>query len=216
MTRCRSVNGAYVAGWMCSEASPATAAEYLARSGTMFDLSKGRQRYLPIFEPYRMALLADDPQAESFLQRWLGPFIHWMFIDTCGTVRTVSRHAGSTTSRGAAGLDRTQFEAQERIPTARLVVMAIEQSGFSIASQSERRIDEVMVQAARAGLRDTEDVVFYALNTFTLGAAWALHPRAAAVIQQVASQPELRLAKAMSDLPDHVLEEIASGARSRP
>ena len=118
-TRCRSVNGAYVAGWMCSEASPATAAEYLARSGTMFDLSKGRQRYLPIFEPYRMALLADDPQAESFLQRWLGPFIHWMFIDSCGTVRTVSRHADSTTSGGAAGLDRTLFEAQERIKQLR-------------------------------------------------------------------------------------------------
>ena len=182
----------------------------------MFDVSKGRQRYLPVFEPYRMALLADDPQAESFLQRWLGPLIHWMFIDTCGTVRTVSRHADSVTTRGAARLERTQFEAQERIPTARLVVMAIKQAGIRIASQVERRIDEVMVHAARAGLRDTEDVVFYALNTFTLGAAWAMHPRAAVVIQQVASQPELRLAKAMSDLPDHVLEEIASGARSRP
>ena len=116
VTRCRSVNGACVAGWMCSEASPAKAADYLARSGTMFDVSKGRQRYLPVFEPYRMALLADDPQAESFLQRWLGPFIHWMFIDTCGTVQT---YLGTPTAQPAVGQEGSNERSSRRKSASR-------------------------------------------------------------------------------------------------
>lgn len=212
VARCRSVNGAHVAGWLCSDALPTEAARHLAKSGVVLDKSQARQRYLPFFEPYRLALLADDPAASGFLQRWLGPFRHWALIDTAGELKIVS--APSQDSENAASLTSEQFVSQARIATARVVVMAMTRAGITIPAQPELRIDAAMHQAFRRGLHRTEDIVFYALNVFTLGPRWAEHPQAADLVRQVASAPadQPGLAQLIAALPDAVLDEMAASA----
>lgn len=213
IARCRSVNGAYVAGWLCSDASPTAVARHLSKAGVMFDKGQARQRYMPFFEPYRLALLADDPAAAGFLRRWLGPLRHWVFVDTAGALKLVSASSQGD-SESAVSLGLEQFASQARVATARFVVMALKRSGITISTQPERRIDAAIRSASHLGLSRTEDVVFYALNVFTLGPRWAEHPQAAELIRQVAASPDDQagLAQLVAALPDVVLEEIAASA----
>jgi len=213
VARCRSVNGAYVAGWLCTDALPTAAARHLAKSGVVLDKSQARQRYLPFFEPYRLALLADDPAAAGFLRRWLGPIRHWALIDTAGELKVISAPQQDD-SEHTAPLGREQFASQARIATARFVVMAMTRAGIAMPSQPELRIDAAMRQASGGGLHRTEDIVFYALNVFTLGPRWAEHPQAADLVRQVASAPDDQpgLAQFIAALPDAVLDEMAASA----
>ncbi|PLC01433.1 hypothetical protein CY658_32135 [Variovorax sp. RO1] len=213
VARCRSVNGAYVAGWLCSDASPAAVARHLSKAGVVFDKSQARQRYLPFFEPYRLALLADDPAAAGFLRRWLGPVRHWVLVDTAGALKIVSASSPDD-AESAVSLGLEQFASQARIATARFVVMALTRSGITIATQPELRIDAAIRSATHSGLSRTEDIVFYALNVFTLGSRWAEHPQAAQLIRQVAGAPDdqVGLAQLVAALPDVVLDEIAASA----
>lgn len=213
IARSRSVNGAYVAGWLCSDALPAALARHLSKSGVVLDKSQARQRYMPFFEPYRLALLADDPAAAGFLRRWLGPVRHWALIDTASALKIVSAPSQDH-SESSMPLSREQFASQARIGTARLVVMALTRSGINVATQPELQIDNAMRQAFHRGLHRTEDIVFYGLNVLTLGSRWAEHPQAADLIRLAAnaSDDQAGLAQLVAALPDVVLDEIATGA----
>jgi hypothetical protein len=210
LQRCRSVNGAYVAGWLCSDAPMNELANHLASAGVVFAAGEARQRFVPLFEPYRMALLVGDEQAAPFLSGWLGPIKHWLFVDSAGALRSLG--SAHSAPRASKHLPRHQLEMQARIGVARLVVMALEKTGVLLATQAEQQIDQAIEGAQRHGLNIDEDVIFYALNNFTLGTAWASHPRALAMIEKTATDPELRLAAQMAALPDDLLEQIASGA----
>jgi hypothetical protein len=215
LRRCRSVNGAYVAGWICTDAHPRVLADCLAKSGVVFALGQGRQRFVPFFEPYRMALLADDETSGPFLTRWLGPISHWLFVDSAGSLREVTPPTGGSTAGATPALREEQFASQSRVGIARFVVMALEKAGVLIAVRPERHIDKVIGQAQACGLREVEDIVFYALNSFTIGGGWASHPRAAAAIAKTASNADIRLADQLGALPDEVLNDIARGRNER-
>jgi hypothetical protein len=189
--RCRSVNGAYVAGWMCSDAGIDTLAAHLAKSGVVFALGEGRRQFVPMFEPYRMALLADDKNAGAFLSQWFGPIKQWMFVDTAGALRVVGPSTEAASDNSPPSLRQEHFAAQARINVARFVVMALERNRVQLVTQPERRIDNAIAQAQAQGLRETEDLIFYALNTFTLSKDWSAHPKAAALIRQTVALKKL-------------------------
>ena len=194
---------------------PLSKAAHLAKSGVVFAMGEGRRQFVPMFEPYRMALLADDKSAGAFLSQWFGPIKHWIFVDTAGAFRVVGPLAEAASGGSPLSLHQEHFAAQARISVARFVVMALERNRVLLVTQPERRIDNAIAQAQAQGLRETEDLIFHALNTFTLSKDWSAHPKAAALIRQTVANPELRLAEQMSALPDDVLNEIASGTDER-
>ncbi len=212
--RANSVNGAYVASWVCCDRSIAQTAQHLADSGVVFDLGRGKRRFIPVFEPHRFALLADDSAAQPYLQKWLGPLTHWLFVDVNGQIRSYS--AGAANVDAAHGnndrlpaLSADHFAMLDRVDAARFVLMALASSKITLVSAPERRIDQSIARARDAGLRHTEDLVFYALNDFTLEAGWSTHPVAADLIQSAVASSDHRLSSAMSALDDSTLEEIA-------
>ena len=211
LKRCRSVNGAYVAGWICSDAHPKPLADWIAKSGVVFVQHEGRQRFMPFFEPFRMALLADDETSSPFLTRWLGPISQWLLLDSAGSLRQISPRSAPTPGV-LQTLGHKHFASQSRVGVARFVVMALEKSGVLITQKPESRIDAVIAEAQASGLAEVEDIVFYALNSFTVGAGWASHPRAAAAIAKTASDRSVRLADELLGLSEEALNDIARGA----
>lgn len=206
---CTSVNGAYVSAWIVSPAEPARIAQHLAAAGVVFDLGKGRQRYVPFFEPARTALvIADMPLAPQ--RTWLNPAKHWLYVDAAGRLQILDTPAEMPWE--PLRLAPEHFAAMGRLEQARFVLMALVNSGAVPERQPEMAIDRAVKNAHDQGLRHTEDVVFFALNHFTLGERWCLHPAARDGIRQAASGA-LRLTAAMQALPDDVLDSIAEHAR---
>lgn len=206
---CSSVNGAYVSAWIVSPAEPARIAKHLASAGVLFDLGKGRQRYIPLFEPTRTALIVGNlPQTHQ--RTWLNPAKHWLYVDVGGRLQVLDTPAEAPWA--PLRLTPEHFGVMQRLDQARFVLMALANSGAVPEHQPEMAIDRVVKEAHEQGLRHTEDVVFFALNHFTLGERWYLHPAARDGIRQAASGA-LRLTAAMQALPDDVLDSIAEHAR---
>lgn len=216
--RASSVNGAYVASWICCNQSVAETARHLSKSGVVFDLGRGKRRFIPVFEPHRFALLADDGAAHPYLRVWLGRLAHWLIVDVNGQVRSYSADAvGGDAENGGSevrpALSAHHFAMLDRVDAARFVLVALASSKITLMSAPERKIDQSLARACAAGLRHTEDLVFYALNDFTLEAGWSMHPVSAGLIHGAAANTGSRFSSAMSALDDSMLEEIA---RHRP
>ena len=207
--RCASVNGAYVSAWIVSPAEPSRIAKHLASAGVVFDLGKGKQRYVPLFEPARTALvIANMPPAPQ--RSWLSPAKHWLYVDAAGMLQILDTPA--ETLWQPLRLAPEHFAAMSRLDQARFVLMALVNSGAVPEHQPEMAIDHAVKDAHEQGLMQTEDVVFFALNHFTLGERWCSHPAARNAIKQAASGV-LRLTTAMQALSDDVLDSIAEHAR---
>jgi hypothetical protein len=209
--RCKSVNGAYVAAWLCSNAPIDHIARHLSKSGVIFDLGQGRRRFMPIFEPHRFGLIVSDFSAHHYLHEWLGPISQWLWVDVNGKVRThMARTAIIRETKGRPGLSRENLASMDRIGTARIVLMALEKSAITIPNSPESSIDNAIARASAAGLLHIEDLVFFALNCLTLSPYWADHPTSKRLIATTITDTEHRLAAAMSALQDSELDEIAS------
>lgn len=137
-----------------------------------------------------------------------------MFVDAACALRSIGKTKDGNEDMGRAShrLGRRQLAAQERVGVARFALLALDRDNIVPLSEPERRIDESIAAAQGLGLREVEDIVFYVLNVFTLGAAWSAHPSAAEAIRRVVAEPTLRLAASLGELPDDVLEEIATHA----
>lgn len=205
--RCQSINGAYVAAWIASDLGPTDLAAHLHRSGEIFDSHQSQRRYLPFFQPHRMALLADDPESKSFLHVYLAPIHSWSFVDVAGTLRTIipERPEAPTPSIGRVPL--SQCRKQSRVAMARRVVLGIQKAGIKISDHTESAIDSHLVEADRQGVRHAEDLVFFALNSLSLSSRWHEHPRARQLIQQCRDD-DAALAGLFSELSDEALAEI--------
>jgi hypothetical protein len=212
VARCASVNGSYVAGWFFSETQPQALARSLAENGVLFDLGRGKQRFVPFFEPMRLALLADTAGSRTFLHQWMGKISHWLYINAAGGLCMVERSSLPSDYQDYPPILRKEhFAAQERISHMHFVLMALVRAQMRVpAPQPELQLNQAIEQAQLLGLSHTEDLIFYALNQFSLGAGWAQHPQAKHLIAAAAQSPDTRLAASMQDLPDEVLDEIAA------
>lgn len=203
-----SVNGSYVCGWLVSESPAEQVAAHLAKACELFDVLGGRRRVLPLFEPHRLSL-AVDAGKESFLRRWLGPVSHWLWLDLHGRLRSLAAHDLAEDVPGKEHLGQREWQAQQRVADARMVAMAMADTRHMLPVQPEMAIDAVLQRAGALGLRRTEDLVFFALNDFSISPGWTAHPAAAQAIRQ-AQEGEQTLSELMCGLSDDTLEEIAA------
>jgi hypothetical protein len=206
--RCDSVNGAYVAAWIASGLGPQALAAHLLRGGEVFDSHQGRRHDMPLFQPHRMALLADDPDSQAFLRSYLAPIHSWSFVDCASTLRTVTMtDSPAEPERASPRLTLAQCRMQARMPMARRVVLGIRKADSDIPAHAERTIDALLVEADRQGLSHPEDVVFFALNSLSLSPQWHAHPQARRLIEQ-SRDDGAPLAGLFSELSDDALDDI--------
>lgn len=206
--RCSSVNGAYVCGWLVSDRDAGAVAAHLVKACELFDLTAGKRRVLPLFEPHRLALAADADKP-GFIRKWLGPISHWLLVDLAGELRVIKAEDFPGGAHNLEHLGTDEWAAQKRIGDAKVVLMALVDGSHVIPGRPETAIDSALQKAAADGMKRTEDIVFHALNGFTIGAGWASHPASRTVIQQ-ALEGEETLSQLMSELSDDILDEIAA------
>ena len=209
LAQCTSINGAYVAAWIASELEPNALALRLASNCEVFDSHHGRRHRIPLYEPHRMALLLDEPEAQHFLDQFLKQLHLWAFIGSAGELRTITSVEQSTTQDApmARHLNLALCRTQARTSLARLAILGLVKAGVPIPAHAERRIDALLSSADKLGLSHEDDVIFFVLNGLTLSALWHEHPQARRCIvsSRVDGAP---LAGLMSQLPDEVLDEI--------
>lgn len=205
-----SINGAYMAAWVGTELDPPALAAHLARNCEQFDLSLGRRRRLPLYEPYRMALLIDDPAAADFVQRFLTGMPLWAFVDGAGALRTLfaTSALGQPATRGGH-MSLDICSAQRRVSLARLALLGVVKVGAIIPAQIERKLNALLVAAEGLGLTDAEDIVFFALNGVSLSPQWHLHPVAERCIARTVKE-RAPLAGLLAELSDAELDEIGA------
>ena len=207
--RSASVNGNHVAGWLLARGSASAIAAHLDRASVMFDLAQGKQRVLPFFEPHRLALLhaADVKPPRGIVSTLLGPIAHWFFIDAIGELHCAS-HQGHGLAK-AARLSLSDWQSQSRIPTIRMVLVALGRSEAVVPRRPEFQIDKVIAAAHQLGLNEMEDLVFFGLNCFTVGLHWYEHPVAAQTIRRAVAGG-LALSDCIQDLSDDDLNLISA------
>jgi hypothetical protein len=206
--RCASINGAYVAAWIATELSPPALSAHLLHSGEIFDSHRGRRHDVPLYQPHRMALLADDSESLSFLRSYLEPIHSWTFVDAAAALRTITFTAPHATQLTLSKhLPLAQCRAQARVPAAKRVMLGIRKAGLVVPGHPERVIDALLLQAERHGLSHTEDLVFFALNGLSLSPAWHAHPRAKQLIA-LSRDEGAPLSGLFGELSDDELEAI--------
>lgn len=203
-----SVNGTHVCGWLVSERSAEELAPYLAHACELFDLTLGKRRVLPLFEPHRLALAADAGK-DGFMRRWLGPVSHWLWVDLNGALRSVAAHDLAEDGQGRQHLDERDWKAQRRVDEAKVVMLALADAQQMVPIKPEIAIDRALQRAIDEGLQRTEDLVFFALNDFSIGSGWAGHPAALRAIALAQAGPQT-LSELISALNDATLDEIAA------
>lgn len=214
--QCASVNGCYVVGWVASELEPDALAAHLRSGCAVFDSAQARRRQMPLYEPHRMALLLDEPDAQPFIRHFLRATHLWAFIDSAGRLRSVTFPEGTRAvdhQAGARAPGLAMCRAQSRVPLARLALLGLVKAGVDIPAHVERRIDTLLVSAAAQGLAHDEDVVFFVLNGFTLQDRWFEHPEARRCIH-LSRTESAPLCGLMAELPDEVLDEIGQHGAS--
>lgn len=209
LAQCTSINGAYVAAWIATELDPRALALRLTSNCELFDSHHGRRHRIPLYEPHRMALLLDEPEAQLFLGQFLKQLHLWSFISASGELRTITSVDQATTQDApmARPLSLTLCRAQARTSLARLAILGLVKAGVPIPSHAERRIDALLFSADKLGLSHEEDVIFFVLNGLTLSALWHEHPQARRCIERSRNEGA-PLAGLMAQLPDEVLDEI--------
>jgi hypothetical protein len=208
LERFNSVNGAYVAGWLMSDLGSRQLAQHLANSYVFFDLAVGRRRYIPLFEPHRLALTASRMEANE-LDALMGPLRRWWYVDISGKTCCIKRGAPERPLQPPR-LGKHHFAAMGRLRLARLVMLALKKTGHVIEEQPEVTIDDLVRQAQEQGLSRSEDVVLHTLNTLSMGPQWLEHPAVQQAIAEAAAGPdEPFLADLLAKLPDHALTGTA-------
>ena len=213
--QCTSINGAYVSAWIASDADSGELAAHLSRACRTFDASQGASRRIALYEPHRMALLADAPGEDAFLRAFLRPISLWVFVDAAGSLRTLNLVDRAPEAAPAAWrMSLSMSRTQGRVPLARLALLGAVKGGLPIPAHAETTLDGLLIEADRLGLTDAEDVVFFALNGLTLAPRWHAHPQALQCIAQSRDEGA-PLAGLMAGLPDDVLDEIGAYGRTR-
>jgi hypothetical protein len=150
LTRCASVNGSYVAVWLCAEEGPQALAEQLSSRGQAMCLPQARRRYLPWFEPHRLSLLTAEPSAQWLVQQWMTPALQWAWVDAAGNVQHGRQRTADGPGRGS--ISRLAWASQDRAGLARLVFIAMGKAGLQLPERAEQRVDAWLAAAQALGL----------------------------------------------------------------
>ncbi|WP_141693743.1 hypothetical protein [Cupriavidus alkaliphilus] len=216
VSRCASVNGSYVCGWIATTLNGEEFARHIAVSSILSHPLSGR-KVLPWFEPHRLALIVD--RYPSFAWSRLTNISSWWFVDMLQQLRVVSPpevgrnniiDARSTLLPLSGRQVSAVWDDQRRIREAKLVAMAMRKAGLSLPEFPEVTLDKVVRQAYENGLYGQQDVVFFAMNCLTLSEDWFLHPVVQAALEALAGTDELTLTDILAGHSDAVLHEIAS------
>lgn len=211
LARCASVNGSYVALWLCAEEEPEVLAERLGRNGFAMSLAQARQRYLPWFEPHRLSLLMAESTSEKLVRQWTLPALHWAWVDAASHVQQGTRPTNTDAeSETRAAMSKAAWASQDRLTLTRLTILALRKAGSRPAERIEQRVDGWLAAAQAQGLKAQQDLVFFALNCASLGSDWHEHPTARRLIAASANDEEVRLATRMEALSDQELNDLAS------
>lgn len=206
MQRRVSINGAYVCGWLVTDAPLDIIAKQLQRNLVVRNGLTNRQGVLPLFEPHRM-VLATHLAPQHWLSAWLGDISSWFLIDACGQIQEVRPSIRDATQLVKAP-DIAFWQAQNRVPRAREALLAMVKSEQMIPIDCEIKLDQALQVAYRQGLDDVEDVIFFTANHMILAPHWFQHPVIHECIEQARSE-KARLTDSMSVLPDSVLDELS-------
>ena len=201
-----SINGAYICGWLVTDAPPDEIALQIRRNIIVDDTSARRRRVVPLFEPHRL-VLASHLASPQWLNRWLGAVSSWFLIDACGQLREM-RPALHDAAQAIVSPGPDFWHAQSRIKQAREVLLAMVKAEQMVPVDCEIRIDFSLQAAYREGLSEVEDVIFFAANHMVLPARWHMHPAVRTCIASAVSG-KAALTDSIASLRDDALEELS-------
>ncbi|MCE7525098.1 hypothetical protein [Alloalcanivorax xenomutans] len=207
-----SVHGAYVSGWIVSDASADTLADGI---GQRLVFSRGGKKVLlPLFEPYRLALAMSTLES-ALWTAWLGRIRGWFFLDAAGRLRATGPMETERASRlppPSGAFPAAFWQAQDRVHQGQRVLNALMKSGAALPEEYEQRIHRALEKAEARGLRHKEDTEVYALNELTLFPDWHRHPAVQQCVADAAAGKG-RLASLMAALPDSVRKALVGEPR---
>lgn len=209
MQRCASVNGAYVAGWIFSSAAPERLARHLCEAGTIFDVSQGRGRYLPFFEPHALSLIQAHTSPAD-MTAWLGPAQCWCYLDLRGQMNVLQTEGDASRAWGQPSRPSAKLlAALSRRKLAKSIAARVDPQVLP-SRQPELALDSMIEDAQSQGLSRTEDIVLHVLNALTLGVRWSHHPVAARAIATASNGVDApKLSDLLDALSDEQLNELA-------
>lgn len=214
LARRTSINGAYACGWLVADAAPADMAQCVGRSIFWRD-PVSRQQLLPWFEPYRWSLLAGSSMFRHRLKKRLGGVRGWYWVDCAGQLHETVWDTDDVPDEDiySSVLDSKDWEQQQRVRTARSVLLAATKAGMAPFSGIELAIDEALLTAARLGLTDLEDQLCFSVHYLCAGSSWHRADEARGCIFR-AARGETSLADALDALDDESLERIMDPGRT--
>lgn len=201
-----SINGAYVCGWLVTDEPASRIASQIRRYSVMRDPLLRKQRVLPVFEPHRM-VLASHLAPSQWLGEWLGAISSWFLIDACGQLKEIR-----PTVRDASELlklpNEAFWRAQGHVRRAREVLLTLVKAGHMVPVDCEIRIEQALLLAEAQGIRDIEDLLFFATNHLVLPPYWHEHPAIQDCLEK-AKSGAMPLTDSIAALPDDVLDELS-------
>lgn len=208
------VNSAYMCGWLVSAVPIKRLATQLARTVVVQDDYRGARHTVALFEPHRLALLADTVDSRV-INAWLGLIDMWLFTDAAGRLRTIEPDPQQPCKqRTTVTLSATQGAAQSRIPHIRQAIAAAHKLSDALPARPEVAANSAFERADTAGLTTTEDRITYVVNHLVWPSGWQTQPEVSACIAAVARN-EARLADQLAALPASVLAALADARHSQ-
>lgn len=191
----------YVCGWMSASLDPQEMATWLA------ELCKKIRpgAIVPVFEPLRLELLRStaDPAQLSTL---LAPIGRWIFLSATGEQTVLS---------GAVNSKEWQLKwgTEQALDNYRDIWRLLSAWGLTsgpLPTDAARQAAKAWAGSGKVGLNHLSDRIFLVLNSLTLPASVTIHDEMKAILQKVASNPDLHLTQLMKTLPDAVWQEQRS------
>ena len=193
------VNGAYVCGWIASNAPITRIASQLAHG---LQTPAG---LFPLFEPLRLERLAATVETER-LDQWLNKIDAWLFVSADGRPLQIQNKQTESTDKVLHWPDEA-LQAQTRINTLQRCLTAWKNIQPQLPEQSAKQADAALIEAQQLGLNELEDQLYFALLALTFKPDWHQHPSAQKAIQQARQQPGT-LADIIAALPEATLQAI--------
>jgi hypothetical protein len=158
-----------------------------------------------VFEPLRIELLRStaDPAQLSTL---LAPIGRWIFLSAIGEQTVLS---------GAVNSKEWQLKwgTEQALDNYRDIWRLLSAWGLTsgpLPTDAARQAAKAWAGSGKVGLNHLSDRIFLVLNSLTLPASVTIHDEMKALLQKVASNPDLHLTQLMKTLPDAVWQEQRS------
>uniref|UniRef100_UPI002AB31EA4 hypothetical protein n=1 Tax=Paraburkholderia tropica TaxID=92647 RepID=UPI002AB31EA4 len=196
----RSYRRPYVCGWLVSALPPERAVEHLISLCQLSPLSDA-QRFIPIYEPLRLELLASAARNEH--ATWLGPISRWLCPTSWGSFALLAGEGHAP----AVPLPALAFDVQRDAPLVAAILVAWKGSLRAPVSYAPKRWQSrdsmlppqaaahafrLIRDARKLGLRESDDIILLSLCRVTLHPHLSQHPTVDADIKR-AARGEARL-----------------------